>query len=302
MRRFAFAITLAICALAACTKGETADPGLGAWLRVSDAQFVRGAMPSGKDDGPKALSITMPTNTVWPGLDGRSLTGALDSSAVSAAIAIDTDEGYWIVPAGPADVSTPTLPSYRASLAFSPTLAAGSYTLVVRAIDYDGSFGPPATQTLTALDASPALEPTDATLLVSLEWDSEADLDIHVIDPLGNEIFHGDPSSRPKLMPGRPPVTDAGSFGFLDADSNGQCVIDGRRRENVIWTLPPPSGRYVVRVDATSLCGAALAHWTTTAKLDGADLGGAMGTAVDADIRGAHDRGAGVTAFSFDVP
>jgi hypothetical protein len=183
-----------------------------------------------------------------------------------------------------------------------PSLAVGNYTLVVRAVDANGAFGPPATQALTAVATSPALVPPDAALVVSLAWDVGADLDLHVVDPLGNEIFHGDPSSRPPPSPGHPPGSDAGSFGYLDADSDAQCTIDGRNQENVVWVMPPPSGRYLVRVDATSLCGEPIAHWTVTATLNGASLGDAHGVSVDADTRGTHDRGAGVNALQFDVP
>ena len=296
------ALAIALLSLFACTRGATDDPGLAAWMRVEGAQFVRGPMPSGQAEGPNVDAILLPTNTVWPGLDGKSLTGSLDANAVSAALAIDTDEGYWIVPAGPPDVATPTLPSYHASLAFSPRLVAGSYTLVVRAVDANGRFGAPSTQPLTATPTSPALTPPLGALVVTLSWDTESDLDLHVVDPLGDEIFHGNPSSRPPLSPGTPPLDDAGTFGVLDFDSNAQCVIDGRRQENAVWTAVPPSGHYVVRVDTSSLCAESIAHWTVQAKLGGAVVSAAQGVSVDADTRGAHDRGAGVTALTFDVP
>jgi hypothetical protein len=304
MRRLAFILALfTVAALLSCTKGATDDPGLEGWLRVQGAQFVRGPMPVGVDDGPKVDSILLPTNTIWASLEGRELSGAIDAQGVSAAIALDTDEGYWIVPSGPPDVATPTLPSYKATLSFSPTLAAGTYTLVVRAVDANGVFGPPATQALTATAFPSALPPPEGALVISLHWDTEADLDLHVIDPSGNEIFDGDPSNRPGLMPGHPPPpADAGSYGYLDFDSNAQCVIDGLRREDVIWNGPPPSGRYVVRVDTPSLCGQTIAHWSVQATLNGASIGEADGVSVDENTRGAHDRGAGITALELEVP
>ena len=287
----------------ACTAGATSDPGLGAWMRVRGAQFVRGAMPSGVSEGPEVQSVLLPTNTIWAGLDGKPLTGALDPTAVSAAVAIDTDEGYWIVPAGPPDVATPTLPSYGATLSFSPSLAAGSYTLVVRAVDAHGVFGLPGTQPLTAIGAQPAIPVPTGALVVTLSWDTESDLDLHVIDPLGDEIFHGDPNSIPPPSPGNPtPSPDAGSYGFLDDDSNAQCVIDGRRQEDVVWSAAPPSGHYLVRVDTNSLCSQSIAHWTVTATSNGRSVGAAQGVSTDSDTWGAHDRGAGVNALGFDVP
>ena len=134
--------------------------------------------------------------------------------------------------------------------------------------------------------------------MVTLTWDNDADLDVHVLDPLGNEIYHGAPSS---FDPFRPGSTETGS-GFLDVDSNADCEIDGLRREDVIWTEQPPSGRYRVRVDAQSLCGEPAARWRVQVTLRGSLVASAQGSALDSDTWGAHDRGAGVLALGFDVP
>jgi hypothetical protein len=169
--------------------------------------------------------------------------------------------------------------------------------LELRAVDALGRFGPPFRQTLTALAAPPARTVTGA-LVVTLTWDSESDLDLHVVDPLGDEIFHGARSSQaPFLRSG----ADA-SNGTLDQDSNADCSIDGLRQEDVTWADAPPAGHYLVRVDTLSLCGTPNAHWTARALLDGAAIGLATGTSLDSDTWGAHDRGAGLLALGFDVP
>jgi hypothetical protein len=59
---------------------------------------------------------------------------------------------------------------------------------------------------------------------------------------------------------------------------------------------------YTVRVDAASLCGEPDSYWTVTASLEGSVVGQAQGVAVNADTRGAHGAGSGVTAFTFSVP
>ena len=66
--------------------------------------------------------------------------------------------------------------------------------------------------------------------------------------------------------------------------------------------MSPPSGHYVARVDAFSLCGEFAARWTVEVFLRGQLLGRARGTAVDSDTRVAHDSGAGITALTFEVP
>jgi hypothetical protein len=98
---------------------------------------------------------------------------------------------------------------------------------------------------------------------------------------------------------------------YLDFDSNANCVIDGRRQENVIFPVgsTPPPGDYIVRVDAASLCGQSGAQWTVTATQYDA-YGNAFPAywppaqwqATDADTRGPHTAGSGRLAFTFTIP
>jgi hypothetical protein len=294
------AVTVAAIAIVACTSGATSDPGAGARMRIAKAQFVRGAMPAGGAPGPEVAAIVLPNNQIHAGFVNDPIGGALGPTATSAAIGLDGDEGYWIVPAGAPSVASPDDPSFDGVASFAADLAPGTYTLVVHGVDAQGAFGPARTQELTA-KAGETVAPVGGAFVVTLTWDAEADLDLHVVDPLGNEISHRSPSSQPLFPSGDEP--DAGaSYGYLDFDSNANCVIDGRRQEDVLWPNPPPPGHYVIRVDTTSLCSAPIAHWTVTATLNGAALGASAGTSTDVDTRGPHDRGAGVTALEIDVP
>jgi hypothetical protein len=280
--------------VAACTgAGATDDPALGARMRIAGGQFVPGPFPAPVSGAPSVDAIDLPTNTIWAGEPDKSIGGALDPSATAAAIALSSDEGYWIVPAGVPDFSAPTLPTFEATASFSTTLPAGAYTLEVHAVGANGAFGPPSRQTLTALAGSPASTPPEGQLTVTLDWDTESDLDLHVVDPSGSEIYHGDPETFD---------ADGGIAGELLFDSNANCVIDGRREEEVLWQGTPPSGHYLVRVDTPSLCGQPVANWTVRAVLRGASLGEASGVSLDSDTWGAHDRGAGLLALQFDVP
>jgi hypothetical protein len=283
-------------ALAACTGGATDDPALTALMRVDGAQFVRGAMPAGTPGAPVVASIDLQTATLWPGETGKALSGALGETATASAIALSGDEGYWIVPAGVPDFASPTLPSFRATASFATTLTPGPYTFQVRAVDASGHFGPPSSQILTALAGPPSLGASPSgqeALGVALTWDTESDLDLHVVDPEGNEIDHGAPLTF---------GADGGVAGELDFDSNGGCVIDGRRQEDVTWATSPPSGAYRVLVDTASLCGQSIANWTVRVTLHGAVVGSASGVSLDSDTWGPHDRGDGLLALQFDVP
>lgn len=292
---FQLALVAAL-ALSACSPGASDDLGLNARMRLTGAQFVSGSTPAATAGGPEVASVELATTVIWPGLPNKALAGALSPTATAAAIALSTDSGYWVVPAGAPDVSAPSLPTFQTTAAFSSTLASGAYTLEVRAVDGNDQFGPPFRQTLLALATSPARIVT-GVLVVTLTWDTESDLDLHVIDPLGDEIYHGAPNSRSEFTAGAD-----GSDGALDHDSNAECSIDGLRQEDVTWAEDPPAGQYLVRVDTASLCAAANAHWTVKALLDGTVVGEARGLSLDTDTWGAHDRGAGLLALGFELP
>jgi len=297
----ALALPLASAALfsVACSS-TTPDAGLDANLRVSGAQFFRAQLPPAAG-GPDVESVDLLTNSIHAGFVNKAFKGALAPDATAAALFLDGDPGYWVIPAGVPDVSTPTFPGVGATLSFSGSLLPGSYAFSVAAIDADGHAGTPNVTTLTAAeDGLP-----QGMLVVSLAWDTESDLDLHVVDPTGAEIFYSNINSWVPPGPGQPPADpDAWqSGGILDFDSNAHCVIDGVRREHVVWTETPPSGHYVARVDASSLCGQPFAHWSVVAyDATGQPITQARGIALDADTRGDHGRGAGLTAIEFDVP
>jgi hypothetical protein len=283
-----------------CRTSADADVGLAAQLRVEGAQFVAGDIDSAAPgDGPDVVSVFNSLTAVQPGEREKPLSGTLATTAATVALGLRGDRGHWIVIAGPPSLDAPDLPTFMATLSFARTLPLGSLTLVARAVDAQGHFGAPSTVPLD----SAALPPPAGTLVVSLSWDTEADLDLHVVIPGGIEVWAGNINSYRLPPPGTP--VDAAAWrtgGILDFDSNAGCVIDGRRQENVVWQVPPPAGGYLVRVDTASLCGAAAARWTVNATLDGVSVGGAAGESLPGDARFSKGPGSGIQALTFDVP
>jgi hypothetical protein len=145
--------------------------------------------------------------------------------------------------------------------------------------------------------------PTGA-LVVSLDWDTQADLDLHVQLPSDadagvNEIWSRKPSGLPAGTQGAT-FSDATAAGYLDFDSNSQCVIDGRRVENVIFPSNVPSGDYIVRVDTFSLCGEVAARWRVQVFAEGwTEPQVVYGQSTEIDTRFSHGQGAGVQALVF---
>jgi hypothetical protein len=216
------------------------------------------------------------------------------------------DAGYWIVPAGPVDSSFPDQLTWSARLSFAITLGDGAHDLQVAAIDAGGRLGPASTLTLHVRPH--AVDLADTRLVISLSWDTEADLDLHVVLPSAPPItvWSKHPTSYVPPAPGDPVDPDAlARAGTLDADSNSQCLIDGRREENVTWrgaVAAPPHGTYAVLIDTFALCGAPTAHWTADVYRDGdpTSTAHAEGIVVDSDTRGDHVAGSGARALSFD--
>ena len=283
-------------ALAGCSD----YPGLGleARMRVAGAEYRREPLPAAAD-GPEVVSLVLTTGTASPGEQDKPFSGALAPESTAVVIGLAGDEGHWLLPAGAPRVEEPDYPTFDVRLSFSPDLLPGEYGLFVRAADEAGRFGPEATAALSVT----APPPPEGELVVSLFWDTEADLDLHVVDPNGVEIWKRNINSWEPPPPGEPVDPTAWQTGaVLDFDSNAQCVIDGRRRENVIWREAAPAGKYAVRVDTFSLCAEAAARWSVEVYRAGARIAGAQGLGTEIDTRGPHDRGAGVLALTFEVP
>jgi hypothetical protein len=274
----AVALAAALCACG----GASPDPGLGGDLYVAGAQFVPGPLPS-PSGGPSVAGLHFASTTLSPGAHDAPLLGSLDPTGTAAALGLVGDRGYFVVPAGVPDTEAPTEPTFTAALSFARTIAAGARTLEARAVDAARRFGPPTTLPLTVT----SLALPQGALVVHLAWDGGADLDLHVVDPAGVEIW-----SRHLF----------GDGGGLDLDSNAGCHLDGRDQENVVYPTAAPPGRYVARVDAFALCGQPLADWRLDVLVEGAAIARASGTAYQADTRGDHGAGAGRTALTFDLP
>jgi hypothetical protein len=293
------AAVVALVALVAGCDGVDDNPGLEAWLRVDGATFVEGSLPS-PSGGPAVASLEAATKVIRPGMVGKAFTGALGESATSVGLALAGDRGHWIVVAGVPNVATPDFPSFDVTSSMSPELPLGDHALIAAAADAEGRFGEGTILELSAIGGAEV----EGELVVSLTWDTDADLDLHVTDPNGIEIYKGNINSVEPPPPGSPPPDPEAwkAGGILDFDSNASCLIDGRRQENVVWANAPPAGGYIVRVDTFSMCGQAVARWEVVAIHRGEVIGRAKGTSLPIDAAAPHQLGAGVLALELTVP
>jgi hypothetical protein len=124
-----------------------------------------------------------------------------------------------------------------------------TFLLYFAVVDASGKQGPLTSQTVQALDVGTGV------VQVSVSWNVDSDVDLHVIDPHGEEIYFGHPESA--------------SGGALDLDSNPDCDIDGKRNENITWKDSAPPGVYTVRVSLYDSCGVSPSNFVVTVRVDG---------------------------------
>ncbi|HWA16219.1 MAG TPA: hypothetical protein VG817_07295 [Gemmatimonadales bacterium] len=93
--------------------------------------------------------------------------------------------------------------------------------------------------------ASTEVEPRDlgdADFAATVTWTGASDVDIHVLDPNGFEVYYG--------------ATESPEGGLLDLDSNADCAIDNINTETISWPAgTAPSGDYKVVIEYYDDCG-----------------------------------------------
>jgi hypothetical protein len=95
---------------------------------------------------------------------------------------------------------------------------------------------------------------------ITAAWNTTSDIDLHVIDPNGEEVYYGHRSSS--------------SGGQLDHDANAACSVQPPTVENVYWNTPnPPRGTYQAVVQAYDMCGQGLTPVTLSISVGGRILG-----------------------------
>jgi hypothetical protein len=285
-----------LAALSACDAASS-DLGRDALLQVPGAQWAPGPPPE-LSGGPDIDGVFALSPNILRDRDGVRITGAAGPATTGWWIGLDGDLGGWILPAGAPSVDTPLSPSLTTELTLAATAPLGPLTVRFIATDDRSRSGAPFLVDLIADDAPP---PT-GELVFALVWDGAADLDLHLVAPDGNEAWSGDPNTWEPPPPGTPPDPNAWrTGGLLDHDANAGCRRDARPREHVIWTMPPPAGHYILRVDARALCGAASSYWFAAAYRNGTLLTAAEGLATPEHVRLPHGAGAGITALALDL-
>lgn len=290
MRRASLALALVACS------GVESRSALTEPVRVQNASFKEGTLPGIAGAKPEVTSLETASLVVRSRQSGKSITGRTSPDAVAVGLALSgLGTGYWVFPVGGPDPANGGELDWSATLDFGTDIPPGKHDLAVVGIDASGR--PGAIRTLSLCVASdtpdnlaacdPSAKPPAA--VVSLTWDSAADVDLVVSAPDGSLL-----SSK------RPAIRSSGSdAGVINRDSNSACVYDGIQREDLVFQSAPPPGSYLVYASLFSACGHAPVHFHVAVTQAGMVTLTRDGTLLAVDANGGAKVGTFVTEVAF---
>lgn len=207
-------------------------------VNVAQGTFSLGPPPPGADAGvappgssPEIVSLTGPEAVTNGGSVILHVQVSPPVAAPQFIVSVDGDTGYSTVAGTDSDGDG----SYDISVEVSAEATQQSLVFRVALIGADGNVGAYQQLELELVHSG------NGDVKVTLSFDRLHDLDLHVIEPSGDEIFYQRPSSV--------------SGGKLDLDSGANCEPSPANAENIFW--PPggaPAGTYKVSVQNYQQC------------------------------------------------
>lgn len=201
-------------------------------IDIDDGDFSAGTPPPTIGDMvPQIVNVTGPS-AVTNG--GTALLHVQLSPPVASpvfVIGLDGDSGYHTV--------TGTDPDgdgiYDISVQVAAEATQASLLLSVALIDAAGNVGPYSPIEIALVQSG------TGDVKITLSWDRLHDLDLHVIEPNGEEVQYQNSSSL--------------TGGELDLDSGANCEPSVANTENIFWpSQGAPAGDYVVTVHNYQQC------------------------------------------------
>jgi hypothetical protein len=283
--RLAMMAALALC-LGACSDDPSspaedvdtvADYVAGVSVGDTPGTLQTSAIPRPTSGGP-ALSINGHLTIVNGGTATMSITSpdTFDRVYVAGSIPVS---GLFVPVSGYFEVQLPAPTNATELLILFPqTLPNNDFELYFAAADPAGNVGTLRERSVHALVVG------TGDVQVTVSWDTDADVDLHVVDPGANEIFWAARTSP--------------TGGELDLDSNAACVGDNVRNENITWAVgTAPQGTYTVRVDYWSNCGATETRYTVLIN-NGGDIAIYHGTFTGSGDSGGFGSGVLIDTFT----
>jgi hypothetical protein len=277
MRTRQWTTLLALAGLAACG-GDFEPPQISIVGVVSsitvdgepaNVTLERGTPPP--ENAAPVIDATVPVAAINGGSFTVNVTSADQFSEVVIGMP-GTPDYYRIVLASPRT-------SAMVVVTLDPGTPGGPLELFVAGGTAPTAFGPYVSRTLSITRVG------SGDVQVSVAWNSAADVDLHVIDPAGEEIFWG---ARASL-----------SGGELDLDSNAACTSDQPRNENTVWPRNgAPAGAFTVRLDYWDDCDAVQTDYVVTIWVRGQEAQVFSGTFTGAGDQGGEGSGIDIATFT----
>jgi hypothetical protein len=247
--RFLPALLVAAC-LGGC-KGEMTQP------QISITGVVTSITVDGEPANITLEDGALPTETATPVIDATVPVATINGGSFE--IQVTSADAFSEVVVGLPD--TPdyfriSLPTARSSakvlVTLDPGVRGGPMQMFIAGGVSPAEVGPYLTRAISVMRVG------SGDVQVSVAWNSAADVDLHVVDPAGEEIYFASRTSA--------------SGGELDLDSNAACGSDQPRNENTVWPVgQAPSGTYIVRLAHWSSCNAPQTDYVVTIWVKGQD-------------------------------
>jgi hypothetical protein len=272
---FVEAVTTSDGTTATLQVGVAPIPSAGAGTTVGSPQGNTNVIPGGSN------TVTVPFDTSAALRTNRFANGAAASAGDPRLVVAIQNANHQFIE-GFFDLPLATISGeVTLTIVFSQDLAQGTFFLAFATIDDQG-----VVSQYTTFEQTP-IQVATGTVQVSLSFQPSQDLDLHLVEPSGEEIFFGNLTST--------------AGGTLDLDSNPNCAIDGRNNENITYPegTAPPSGEYIVRVDFFESCDQGGATFSVVVNKNGqqSTFTGQF-SATDADA-GGEGSGRQITRFTF---
>jgi hypothetical protein len=222
---------------------------------------------------------------ITPGAPNLSVSGRVSDDTYAVGIRIkELGTGYWLKPVGAPDPSLPGELTFDYVLSAATVIEPGNHTFVAAAFDADGRAGPEYEVAVCVVSdlpdnnnaCDPSNEPPPA--IVSLTWHADSDLDLSIQAPDGTTYDRVNRSS----------FRDDGSIGFgLEFDGSTGCVVDGKRRENLVWYDEPERGStWLVYANLFDACHHAAVAFEATVYRRQRNADGSFRLEADEPVRG----------------
>jgi len=228
---------------------------------------------------PQFASAVQASGYIITGGSAQALVNLADpqcmQDVIGLMIAVQGYSGYYFVPRPTGGGPIPLKLFLDANAGIPDGTA---LTVQFAAVDRTGHVSEWQTKQLTTISV------ISGDVQVSVSWDTYTDVDLHVIEPSGEEIYYAHRSSA--------------TGGQQDLDSNPACSLDRVNNENISWPIGrSPQGCYTVLVDYWSSCGGQSAEYTVTVKNCG-EVNTFQGTFHGSDSSGGGECGDGQAQWS----